>query len=502
MTVCASRILVIGIDGIDSEVVDRLGADLPNMQRLGETTPPTHFVSTFPPDTTPAWATIHLGETPAEHGIINFVNPADRQDGYKPFVVDDSAFRGKTFWDRASAAGCSCCVVFPMNIGPGWDINGFMVVRPRKGSDPLVTHPEELAATLGALPTKLAGTEGFSSQSQLGELLRRFGEQTDEEHRVATKLFRSRPFDLFFAYYSALDGVQHSFWPFGDPEHILYPGPNEYEETISDFYKKMDRIVGEYLAMADEDTAVIVLGDHGHGARPTQVYNVNEALRREGLLFGRKTGVAGGTVRSARRALGKLIVRFVRRFGAGRTAMSLSKRFPLWKAALAPSADIDWETTAAYVSDLSTVKNYSYGGIRLNPAVAGENADGLIDRILERLREDTVPDGQGPVVTWAARREDLYEGPFIERFPEILIQLDERFGLGWQFGGDLFDEKGHMFQLTPGTHRMETPFFGCRGLPSGLIPERLDAAHIAPCILRTLGVTDESHLSAGERVTG
>ena len=64
-----------------------------------------HLRSVFPADTTPAWSTIYTGLDPSEHGIINFVNVGAKQNAYKPLTFDDSAFKGRTFWDALNKQG-------------------------------------------------------------------------------------------------------------------------------------------------------------------------------------------------------------------------------------------------------------------------------------------------------------------------------------------------------------------------------------------------------------
>ena len=58
---------------------------------------------------------------------------AQKENTYKPLVFEDSAFKGKTFWDVLNKQGLSCAVILPMNIKEGWEINGLMITRPYEG---------------------------------------------------------------------------------------------------------------------------------------------------------------------------------------------------------------------------------------------------------------------------------------------------------------------------------------------------------------------------------
>lgn len=118
------KLIILGIDGMDWDVIDRYKKELPNLYGLMEQNNFPRLRSVFPADTTPAWSTIYTGLDPSEHGIINFVNVGAKTNTYKPLVFDDSAFRGRTFWDVLNQKGMSCAVILPMNIKEGWAING------------------------------------------------------------------------------------------------------------------------------------------------------------------------------------------------------------------------------------------------------------------------------------------------------------------------------------------------------------------------------------------
>lgn len=93
------KLMILGIDGMDWDVIVRYKDKLPNLYDLMQKNNKPHLRSVFPADTTPAWSTIYTGLDPSEHGIINFVNVGAKQNTYKPLTFDDSAFKGRTFWD-------------------------------------------------------------------------------------------------------------------------------------------------------------------------------------------------------------------------------------------------------------------------------------------------------------------------------------------------------------------------------------------------------------------
>src|SRR2546425_6604331 len=124
-----TRVLVIGIDALDSKTLEKLAASLPNFRSMRQATGHFEFDGVFPPDSPTSWASIFTGLNPAKHGIVLFVDPLDRLSRMITHDVDDSTIRGKTFWDIAGRAGKQVCVT-PHLLGyPTWPVNGVMVGR-------------------------------------------------------------------------------------------------------------------------------------------------------------------------------------------------------------------------------------------------------------------------------------------------------------------------------------------------------------------------------------
>jgi len=72
------KILIIGIDSMDSELVHKFIEDLPNIRRLMENSPNIKFEGVFPPDSPTSWASIYTGLNPAKHGVLLFVDPLEK----------------------------------------------------------------------------------------------------------------------------------------------------------------------------------------------------------------------------------------------------------------------------------------------------------------------------------------------------------------------------------------------------------------------------------------
>jgi len=93
----------------------------------------------------------------------------------------------------------------------------------------------------------------------------------------------SKPWDFFMMVDMAIDRLHHAFWRFCDPGHPAFEPGNPFESVFRDFYRAVDARVGELVAMAGDETAVMVVSDHGAKAMAGGVC-VNQWLIREGLL--------------------------------------------------------------------------------------------------------------------------------------------------------------------------------------------------------------------------
>jgi predicted AlkP superfamily phosphohydrolase/phosphomutase len=175
---------------------------------------------------------------------------------------------------------------------------------------------------------------------------------------------------------------------------------------------------------------VIVVSDHGSGPVSNQAIYLNLWLAQQGLLqfcgdgqskSGRST-LASSTIwaiRTLKSVYNKLIpswriqARFTKLFSGLRRRFEKQVFF----------ADVDWSRTKAYSEEIRgsiwiNLKGRDPAGI-VEP---GEGYESLRDRIVEQLSGLRDPETGEPVIRNVWRREDLYEGPFVDRFPDLLVE--------------------------------------------------------------------------------
>lgn len=353
-----------------------------------------------------------------------------------------------------------------------------MITRPNPKNGHIRVWPES-KRSIYEPKEDILGTEGkFTNEAALKGLKQEFFDKVKEEARLTKLVIENEDCDVLFSYFSTTDGIQHDFWRHCNPSHPGYPGHNEHEDTIKEMYVYMDRFIAEVMEM-QPGVPVLVLSDHGHGARPVKIARVNEILRQGGYLSPKVgNGPSNGAKRRAKKALKGIAVGIVKNIGLPRPMMKLAKKFPLWKGLFASGNDFDWGKTKAYLSDLSALKNYSYGGIRISEWV--EDKDSLSDEIISYLQTVKKPDGE-PLFEWISRTNKFYHGSYLNKYPEIIFQMDELYGGEWELGENVFGDAGFMHVLSPGGHRWRTAVLFGAGIE--LEPKQYEMTEICPLIL-------------------
>jgi predicted AlkP superfamily phosphohydrolase/phosphomutase len=281
----SSKVAVIGLDCAAPELVfDRWPEELPNVRRLTRSGTWGRLRSVDPPITVPAWSCMMTGRDPGELGIYGFRNRSDH--GYDSLVIADSrAVEIDRVWDHMARAGRHVVVVGVPQTSPPVSVNGELVscfLTPDTRRDPY-TYPASLRTEIEALvgPYRV-DVRNFRSDDR-DRILAEIYAMTEQRFAVCRHLLDTRPWDFFMVVEIGLDRMHHAFWRFSDPDHPRHEPGHRYRDVIRSYYAYLDDEIGELLARFDDDTAVIVVSDHGARAMQGAIC-VNEWLAREGYL--------------------------------------------------------------------------------------------------------------------------------------------------------------------------------------------------------------------------
>ncbi len=260
-----------------------------------------------------------------------------------------------------------------------------------------LSYSRELAETLGLyytmgmpIDTWAVNEKRLSEKALLGQADAVFNEKNKLlDHELAR--FKD---GVFFFYFECPDIIQHMFWRYIDSGHPLYEAsaPQEYKNTIADWYKKLDGVVGKVLQATGKDDTLIVFSDHGFDTHRRSVH-VNSWLRQNGYL----------ELKNPEKKYGEDL---------------------LW--------DIDWSKTKAYAIGFGAIyinqKGREKNGI-VNPGPETEN---LKKEITEKLEKWTDEKYKTSIVKKIYAREKIFSGKYAKDLPDLYAGFNIGYVASWQ----------------------------------------------------------------------
>jgi predicted AlkP superfamily phosphohydrolase/phosphomutase len=418
-------ILVVGWDGACRELTDRFrsAGRMPVLDALLRRGRAWQVRSTVPAVTFPAWTSFLTAARPDHHGVTDFTIP--RPGSYGVRFVNSTHRRLPTIASQMAAAGrrvglYGIPATFPAEGKAVFEICGFDTPLGATAGEG-ATHPRGLADELRRRHGRL-GIEGIS-QARIGagwheETRRRLIEDIALRTRIALELLQEHEPDVFFVHFMEPDTASHHFWAFDDDRSPRRrDGPRG---VLGEVYEALDRSLGELLAAAGAEADVLLLSDHGSAGASDRVVFWNRWLADRGYLTFRRASPVGGLARTAKRAALSLLPSSwqARAFAAAGSAvdrLESSARF----------AGIDWSRTRLYSDEVPY-----FPSLRVNLAgreprgvvAAGDRRALLRDAAAQLLETRDRFDG-GRVVLSATLREDLFDGPYADRYPDLLLEL-------------------------------------------------------------------------------
>lgn len=450
------KVLVIGLDCAEPALVfDQWRDELPHMRQLMEAGAWGRLTSCIPCITVPAWSSMTSSKDPGVLGFYGFRNRADYSYDNMT-IATGSVVKEPRVWELLGQAGKQVVVVGVPQTYPVKPVNGFLVSSFLTPSvQRQYTHPNEFRYEIDQL---LGGREYDVDVHQYRTddkefLLKQIYEMTEKRFIVLKHLLKNKPWDFFMHVEMGVDRIHHGLWKYMDPTHPKYEPNNPYENAIREYYKYIDRELGEMLSALDDNTVVIVVSDHGAKKMDGGIC-INEWLRREGYLVLKEEPVRQG-----------------------------DRPIPFEKV------EVDWERTTAWGAG-----GY-YGRIFLN--VQGREPNGFIPKTdYEKVRDELVaaieaiPDHEGnPLNTACFRPEAIYQ-EVRNVAPDLIVYLGD---LHWRSVGSFGFDSIYTFENDTGpddaNHAQDGMIIYCdpRQNLSGATLNGLQLMDFAPTVLHLMG---------------
>lgn len=251
--------------------------------------------SVLPPITVPAWTCMVSGRDPGELGLYGF---RKRMPGsYELAMADGRDVEAPRVWDVLGAAGKQVSVLYVPPTSPPPAVHGqlvscFLTASP----DAPHTHPPELAEPLAARFGPHAPDVGELRAGEPMALLDELYATARQHFDVARAMWREEAPDFLMMVEMGTDRLHHALWTHLDPAHPDHDPAHPLVREVRDYYAFLDAQIGALLEDAGDDTAVLVVSDHG-ARRMMGAVSLNEVLRQKGWLVMREPPSAPGPLR-------------------------------------------------------------------------------------------------------------------------------------------------------------------------------------------------------------
>ena len=497
------KVLVIGLDGV---TFDLLGpwieaGELPHLQKLMQQGAWGRLRTTLPPISSSSWSSFVTGVNPGKHGLVDFVYPGP--DSYKVTMINATSRRTRAMWNWLNDAGLKVGLLGIPTTYPPEPVDGFMIggfLSP--GPDSEWAYPPELKAELQAELGQflLAPDERYRSSRHLDRFLDDLEASVENRTQAALYLMRHKPWDLFTVVYWDTDMVQHETWRLLDPGHPRYNAAEaaEQRERVLAFHRKVDADVGRLLQEAGPETLVVVMSDHGFGPVHS-FFLTNNWLASLGLLQFRRAPWT-----RFKRLLFRLgytplrMFRVAKALGLGslRRRVRFQQSAGLLNRLFLSFDDVDWSRTQAFSIGSFGQIYVNLAGVRPEGIVPpGEAYETLKDWIADRALALRDPRTGKPLIERVFRREEIYDGPYLDRTPDLIVQPR-----GWEYMAFGHADFGSNRLVEPivglsGHHRLEgVVILAGAGSRAGMQLQGASILDLAPTILHALGVAVPTEL--------
>jgi predicted AlkP superfamily phosphohydrolase/phosphomutase len=441
MSSSTNRLVIIGLDGATFDLIQPWVAagDLPNLQRLMTEGSWGPLESVVHPFTAQAWTSMVTGAQQGKHRVFDFWERDFATYGFRLMNASHRAL--PALWNLLSKAGKQVIVVNVPQTYPPESVQGVMVSgRDTPGLSAAYTFPPDLKAeldTVSAFPYVIVPDDWLWTQRGRPDLARtELLREADVRFDATLHLMDTRPWDLVFFVVSATDGAAHFFWKYHDPSHPLYnPAEAElYGDTLREVYRRCDQRIGQMLQRLEgqTDVNVLVVSDHGQGPLGPQAVHLNLWLASQGLLHFRSGRNQASLGERAAIVASRVLQRGKRWLYHQVGFQTLTKLRHWWPDSLRTRLGaetffpgVDWFQTRAFSEELR-------GNIWIN--LAGRDPHGIVqpgmeyealrDQIIAALPELTDPATGARPIRRVWRREELFHGRFLERFPDLVVEAE------------------------------------------------------------------------------
>ena len=479
MTTTQRSLVHIGIDGGSFKVLDAFAERglMPEYAALRAAGGRAVLRSTTPWFTVPAWITWMTGVKAERHGLIYWTATAARdvwsRPGSKDGFVALTDVPYPTVFRVLSNAGVRVASLNMPVTFPPLALNGVMVSGFLSPTDlDRVAFPPGFLERYPGYRVDLAqGPDGgpipTRTDSEVAGYATEMARMAEARHRVFLDLLSDR-FGLASIVYVGSDRLSHVAWP-QLAAILTRPGVSEGERAVENYYRILDRLIGE-TRRAASDSLLLITSDHGQGPAPPRCFAPNVWLRKRGWLARRAETTRRVSHLIARPSLRAKLWKSYRK---GRNLPQGSMPF------------IDWKRTVAYGVVMSHCRV-------IGVAVRGDRP--LQEQIAHELLAISDPETGSPPVRDVMFASDICDEHGLSTYPELIAVLNENYGCVGSLDGPVI---GPAAMTASGYHEPDGIVMALgEGVTTGSHPVS-DISDITPTILTFFGIAPPELMDGG-----
>ncbi|HIC88623.1 MAG TPA: nucleotide pyrophosphatase, partial [Anaerolineae bacterium] len=369
----APQVVFIGLDGTPYSLIQRMISEgvMPNMAELAQEGSLRRMSSVYPWVSSVAWSTFMTGCNPAKHGIYGFV---DRDPAtMKTYIPLSRHMRAPTLWDILSQAGKRSIVVNVPVTYPPKEINGILVSGFLSPNLDKAVYPPSLLPTLKQLGYRVDTNPWLARESRekaMPDIL----DALEKRTRTLLHLMDHEQWDVFLGIVMETDRLHHFYFePMEQNDPVWAP-------AFFDLYRRVDDFIGQVRQRLDDNTRLILMSDHGFCSIKQEVF-YNHWLAEAGYL-------------------------------------KYSKPPEEIKG---PDLSAVHPDSVAYSMDPGRIFVNLQGREKVGRVAPGAPYERLRDELIEAAEALTAPQTGERVVRKAYRREEIYNGPYLQLAADIIL---------------------------------------------------------------------------------
>ncbi|MBC5792923.1 MAG: alkaline phosphatase family protein [Nanohaloarchaea archaeon] len=381
---------IIGMDGMDKQIVEENIEEFPNLSELTI----TGLESVTPPITVPAWACSFSGLNPDKLETFDFQMVDVKTYEFSP--ANHEFLQKKGFWNYWNDS--STIFSIPGTETPkldGYSLGGFFDL------ENLETHPESLRDEIEEEIGEIEITNMFDLNSEKER--REAAYHNFEVRKKIFDLLLEKNSDVYFPVFRLPDTMMHH---------------TDSEKHMVESYREVDSFVGELRDKMSEDDNLLIVSDHG-AVKAKRRFFINTWLKQNGFAK-QKEGEENSFLDDLAMKLGDI----GQRLGFRDLLVKLNnlaqekagKNFAPRKTKALDS--MAWQETEAF-SYMTGV--CAYAGIWINDE---RFSKGVVENTQEKKQEIASELEKRKEVNKVRFREEVYEED-IEKFPDLIVEFYE-----------------------------------------------------------------------------